>query len=165
MISNVRGRIRNTSLPKSQALLPLIEAIINSIDAIEDIKSDISDGSIQVRIIRQPSLPFADQGDGESRNFTPIDGFEVVDNGIGFTEANFNAFNEADTQYKEHRGGKGMGRFIWLKAFQRVEVESVFRKNDDLLRRKFNFTLNSPDGISEHTITPAPEGEIEQTVF
>ena len=36
MDSNLRGRLRNTSLPKSNALLPLYEAVVNSIHAIDE---------------------------------------------------------------------------------------------------------------------------------
>ena len=33
-MTNLPGRIRNTNLPKSHALLPLFEAVVNSIHAI-----------------------------------------------------------------------------------------------------------------------------------
>lgn len=36
IMTNLPGRIRNTNLPKSHALLPLFEAVVNSIHAIED---------------------------------------------------------------------------------------------------------------------------------
>jgi hypothetical protein len=113
MNSNVRGRVRNTNLPKSHGLLPLLEAIINSVDAIEDIKEDISSGIIDVKILRsQKALELPNNASEDQQLRGPIFGFEVVDNGVGFTEANYQAFNEADTQYKENRGGKGVGRFL-----------------------------------------------------
>ena len=34
IMTNLPGRIRNTNLPKSHALLPLFEAVVNSIHAI-----------------------------------------------------------------------------------------------------------------------------------
>lgn len=52
MRANVIGRVRNISLPKNRVLLPLLEAIINSIDAIEEATGDPSQGSIDVRILR-----------------------------------------------------------------------------------------------------------------
>lgn len=33
--TSLAGRVRNTSLPKSHALLPLLEAIVNGIQAID----------------------------------------------------------------------------------------------------------------------------------
>ena len=51
----------------------------------------------------------------------------MIDSGIGFTDANFDSFETVDSPYKAPHGGKGLGRFLWLKAFSRVEVESHFR--------------------------------------
>ena len=36
MESNLKGRLRNTNLPKSNALLPLFEAVVNSIHSIDE---------------------------------------------------------------------------------------------------------------------------------
>lgn len=73
--------------------------------------------TIDVLVQRDAMLPDIDI-DG------PVDGFAVTDNGIGFNEENLDAFFTSDTQYKVGRGGKGIGRFIWLKAFQAAEIES-----------------------------------------
>ena len=152
MQANVIGRVRNTPLPQSQALLPLYEAIINSIDAIEDSGHELADGFIDIFILRQyPSaLVVDDENNPEIQN--PISGFEIHDNGIGFTKKIFQSFNEADTQFKSQRGGKGVGRFLWLKAFEKVEVESSFLVNKKIEQRTFTFSLGSPDGISDHQI-------------
>lgn len=34
--SNLRGKVRNFSLPKNRPLVPLYEAIVNSINAIDE---------------------------------------------------------------------------------------------------------------------------------
>lgn len=34
--ASLSGRLRNTSLPKSRALLPLFEAVVNSIQAVDE---------------------------------------------------------------------------------------------------------------------------------
>ena len=36
MKASIAGRIRNTNLPKTKALLPLFEAVINAFQAIEE---------------------------------------------------------------------------------------------------------------------------------
>lgn len=163
MISNVRGRVKNTQLPKSQALLPLFEAIINSIDAIEDIKNDVSDGLISIKIISaQEELFDSTEGAGQ-RNYAPINGFEITDNGMGFTKEHYDAFNEADTRYREKSGGKGVGRFIWLKAFKRVEIESVHKDNDKWFQRNFTFSLSTPQGITDDSVVPLDEADGERT--
>ncbi len=35
MTTSLRGRVKNTGLPKSHALLPLLEAVVNGIQAID----------------------------------------------------------------------------------------------------------------------------------
>ena len=45
-----------------------------------------------------------------------FESFAVIDNGSGFNDANYDSFETVDTQYKQQFGGKGLGRFSWLKA-------------------------------------------------
>jgi hypothetical protein len=54
LTTSLAGRVRNTSLPKSHALLPLLEAIVNGIQAI-DARTGGSDqpGRIDVRFGRR----------------------------------------------------------------------------------------------------------------
>lgn len=152
MQANVIGRVRNTNLAKNQGLLPLYEAIINSIDAIEDTPTSTPQGKIDITILRHYVLS-SDSKENDLLTAAPIRGFVIQDNGIGFTDENYNSFNEADTQAKATKGGKGVGRFIWLKAFQSVEVDSVFEKEGKLWRREFVFSLATADGIQEHKLT------------
>jgi hypothetical protein len=91
-------------------------AIVNSIQAIEDATE--SDGMITIKIIRDLS-PMLIDVDKSTREITD---FEIADNGIGFDDENFAAFQTSDTTYKADRGGKGIGRFVWLVAFDSVEV-------------------------------------------
>ena len=60
MMMNLQGRLRNTHLPKSHGLLPLFEAVVNSIHAIEEAEVPSLDGKITVEIMRraQGQLPF-----------------------------------------------------------------------------------------------------------
>jgi hypothetical protein len=43
-----------------------------------------------------------------------------------------------------NESGKGLGRFIWLVAFDHVEIDSTFSEPDadGLLQRKFTFDTN-----------------------
>ena len=61
MDTNLRGRLRNTSLPKSNGLFPLFEAVVNSIHSIEDAKRTGS-GRIKVNVLRGDQLPFNLEG-------------------------------------------------------------------------------------------------------
>lgn len=102
MRTNVIGRVRNTQLPKSHGLLPLFEAIINSIDAIEEAKLQRNEGYINIYLLRLPSFLDAQDVEPDQRVKGPITDIKVVDNGIGFTESNYQAFNEADTMSKSN---------------------------------------------------------------
>ena len=137
MKASIAGRIRNTNLPKSKALLPLFEAVMNAFQAIEEAGGE---GHI-IRIIAER------QGNLDESKPGPIEAFSVIDTGVGFTDANFDSFETVDSPYKAPSGGKGLGRFLWLKAFMRVEVESHFRVagSDGLLCRNFSFVANDEE--------------------
>jgi hypothetical protein len=151
------------SLPKTQALLPLFEAIVNAIEGIQDLSEDVSDHRIDVSILREKTL-FGDAEAGRPP-LARICGFEVTDDGVGFNEDNYAAFNEADTQIKADRGGRGVGRFLWLKAFDKVEIDSVYWHNGGATRRTFGFSLNAPDGITNpHCEDVDPAEESRRTI-
>ncbi len=157
MNTDVAGRVRNVQLPASKPLLPLFEAITNSIQAIED--AGENSGRIVIEVVRDASklLP------GSERHMADIVGFVVRDNGIGFTPENFNAFSTSDTTYKASRGGKGIGRFMWLAAFDLVEIDSLFGADGSTQRRRFTFCTRGA-GIEKHTCTNDPGASRETLV-
>lgn len=163
MRANLAGRVRNTSLPKTHPLLPLFEAVVNSVDAIDEAGLPLDRGSVTVMIKRQSTLALETDGASEDRSRSPIRSFHILDNGIGFTESNYQAFNEADTQVKAPRGGRGVGRFMWLKAFESVHVDSSFNVDDRSFRRTFTFSLQAVDGIIDHALVPLPQHAPPQT--
>lgn len=144
---DIKGKINEKKLAYSNTLLPLFEAIVNSIHAIEE-GSATETGIIEVDIIRsaQSKLEF-----NNSNALSEIVDFFVKDNGIGFNEANFESFNFAHSTYKFLKGGKGIGRFTWLRAFQNAEIESRFRDNDSWKLRKFTFEPTKT-GIEKHSL-------------
>lgn len=52
------------------------------------------------------------------------------------------SFLQSDSTYRASKGGKGVGRFSWLKAFERAEVESIFREDGVYVTRKFEFSVD-----------------------
>jgi len=153
------GRIRNLRHFKSEALLPLFEAVVNSIQAIEE-DGDVTKGRVVVRIKRDASQTMLKFGEHET--LPNIVGFEIEDNGIGFNSKNYDSFETADSTYKLQKGGKGVGRFLWLKAFKKVEIESVFRDEDGAFyERKFDFTVN--DGVSQKSLEKI-QGDVKTIV-
>ena len=153
---DLQGRIRNLPLARTQGLRPVFEAIVNSIDAIAE---SATDGSVQIRIARDASqLPLIPEDTGSQ----PIYSFEITDTGIGFTSKNWQAFQQSDTTIKASHGGKGVGRLLFLKAFERAEVTSTFQEGGKWWTRSFTFEL--PDGIIKHAVGPASAEQLKTTV-
>ena len=100
---------------------------------------DKVNGYINIEIIREPQMRVQTEGIDSSIN--DITGFVVTDNGIGFDENNMKSFLQSDSTYRAEKGGKGVGRFAWLKAFKEADIESSFIDAGEWVRRKFCFTL------------------------
>ena len=158
IMTNLPGRIRNTNLPKSHALLPLFEAVVNSIHAIEDAQLPLREGEIRIEVLREDCKYLSLDAELPERE---IAGFRIVDNGVGFTDTNMSSFNTLDSEYKQLRGGKGIGRLLWLKAFRCVSVESVFENSDARYLRSFIFDLG---GIRQMQTGLAEDSQPRQTV-
>ncbi len=143
--TDFRGKINHMPDFKDKALLPVFEAIINSIDAINE-RGLNGKGEINVKIIRETDF-FSSEDISEDkkdeRTKPKIQSFEIEDNGVGFTDQNYRSFNLADSTYKESLGGKGLGRFNWLKAFEKVEINSVYEENEERRVRNFDFSVQN----------------------
>lgn len=149
--ASLAGQIRQTNLPVWKPLLPLFEAVMNAFQAIQE-RGEEGDRRIIVNVHAVPSLQLDD--------VERIEGFTVLDDGVGFTDENMDSFNTAYSEYKFARGGKGVGRFLWLKAFSNVEVDSTFADTPDggLLRRHFTFdTSYDPDQVE---VVPAERDKV-----
>ena len=106
----------------------MFDAVVNSLQAIEYAGSSAASPSIDIVVGRDTVLDGLDTA-GEVKDFT------VTDNGVGFDDTNFDSFFTSDTQYKSGRGGKGIGRFLWPKAFQCAEVESHYQQDKEYFER------------------------------
>ncbi|MGV9860922.1 ATP-binding protein [Gordonia sp. NPDC003425] len=144
MTTSLRGRVKNTGLPKSHALLPLLEAVVNGIQAIDArFDDDRSRGRLDVKILRSPQAGFDLEFSGPGRvPLEPIVGFVISDNGVGFTAENMESFETLDSDYKSADGCRGVGRLLWLKAFSRVMVKSAYEAGPGVLQcRQFRFSV------------------------
>lgn len=160
--TSLKGRLRNTNLPKKDVLLPLFEAVVNSIHSIDERiekQKDINleNTYIKIRVIRSSQLTI----DGSK---SEICGFSITDNGIGFNNDNYNSFQTLDSDYKISKGCKGVGRLLWLKAFNSVSVESVFLENEGIIRRKV-FNFNSEKGLYNENNSTSKNADIETTII
>lgn len=146
--SDFVARVRRLSYAPSQnnSILPLLEAISNAFHAIEDKKEN--KGQIDIKVTL----------DNSEANIV------ICDNGIGLNTKNFQAFKTLDTSNKIERGGKGIGRLSWLRAFNHVNVESVFEENGTTYKRVFDFSLKSENQISSDEFVPF-SGETGTKIF
>lgn len=136
MLANIKGLVDRLELSQAKAMMPLFEAISNAVDAIEDCKDGFFKHSIVIRLIAAHDL--AHQGGDETVTF---DGFEISDDGVGFNDFNLASFKEAHTLSKVKVGGKGVGRFTFLKVFSNVHVRSVFQREGERYMREFIFSI------------------------
>lgn len=157
--SNIANKIRNTVLSRKKGLMPLFELISNSIHSIferteANLMDGDEDGKILITLIRNgnsqtlESLP-------DNDNY-PIKAIKVQDNGIGLNEANLISFTEADSDHKLNIGGKGIGRFVCLKAFKYLEINSIFREGGVFKKRSLSLK-NTKQGFENYTETDTDE--------
>jgi len=164
--TNLHGRLRNTSLPVSSGMLPLFEAVANAIHAIEDAKLPPESGQISVQIVRDGQMKIdLNLGHKHPGPYArgEIIGFTITDNGIGFTDENMESFLTLDSEHKADRGGRGVGRLLWLKAFDKATVDSVYESKDGKLNRR-TFSFTAKQGVSEPVIEDASKMK-RQTVI
>ena len=165
--TNLHGRLRNTKLAFGNGLLPLFEAVVNGVHAVQEAKLPTSLGRILVDVIRdgQAAMNFQSSTQRpESETRGEIIGFRVTDNGIGFNDANMKSFLTLDSEYKADLGCRGVGRLLWLKAFQRSTVASVYLSEDGSLKRR-TFTFDSRQGVSEPVVVDAQDQERLTAVY
>jgi len=142
---NIKGRLKKINIAKNKVLLPLYEAIVNSFHAIEECGEE---GSIKIFINRDLSQ-FILCDTEENKYLYPITGFTIEDNGIGFNDDNYESFLTSDSEYKYSKGAKGIGRFVWLKTFEKAKIESYYCANNQLNLRRFDFVLDDKEPLKE----------------
>lgn len=152
--TNLHGRLRNTSLPLGNGLLPVFEAVANAIHAIEDAPIPLHQGNITIEILRDTQAQIDFDTNQKRKGPDPKDnilGFKITDNSIGFNDANMSSFQTLDSEYKASRGGRGVGRLLWLKAFKRAHVKSVFQSDDRKYKQR-TFTFRPEDGVANENL-------------
>jgi hypothetical protein len=144
---DVIGRINNMRLPdgKTAILYSVYEAVSNSIHAINDRFTEAKaalKGKVGV------DITLDENGD--------IASISITDNGIGFTPENIQSFETSDSRFKYQRGGKGVGRFIWIKMFETIKVDSLITTGKSVERVRFRFAPERENSIAAKRVNPAP---------
>lgn len=141
---DIEGRINNMRLPSGNAaiLYSAYEAVSNSLHSISQRFGDESreKGRIDVEI------------ETDKDNYISL--IRVTDNGIGFTSSNLNSFDTCDSRHKKDIGGKGIGRLIWFKLFEKISIRSTFSENEKNTHISFDFDPRLDDSITKTASTP-----------
>ena len=125
---NIRRAIENIRAI-TNVYTPVVEMIVNAIQAIDE--SERPDGKVSVRAIRSTQREL-------NGSLSDISGFEIHDNGVGFTDEHRDSFDTLYTDRRISEGGKGFGRFTCLKYFEDLLVRSVYIQNEHFLWRTFS---------------------------
>ncbi|KFF22355.1 hypothetical protein [Chryseobacterium sp. JM1] len=140
----VKNLVDTVDLTRDDILLPMLECIVNSIISLQ--KSDIpeEEKKIQIQISRgeYPRLL-------NIENIRTIQGYKIIDNGVGFNKSNYESFNTPFSQINSEYGCKGIGRFTVLAAFQDYTVSSNYFEDGDWLKRIFKFSAEKEIEILE----------------
>lgn len=158
MLVDVKGKVKNITLSPNDRLIPLLEAVVNSIQATRPGSSS----ALTVTAYRNNlSLSTVDH----DINIIPIESFKIEDSGVGFTPENYDSFKKAESTFKSSLGCKGIGRFTWLKAFKEVEINSVYVNGSEKKRINFNFSLDDAEFLNEVITDESADEAITTTVF
>lgn len=152
---SLKGRLQRIRLLENQAILPIYEAISNAFQSIKE--TGEGGGIIEIRVERAPEGELIKEGP------VPIRTVTFIDNGIGFDDDNFRSFRTPDSMHKYHLGAKGIGRLLWLKAFEKAEIESVFSSMGQLFRRCFSYVQDDENPVRDHTNVAAAPSARRQT--
>ncbi|WGQ14754.1 ATP-binding protein [Sphingobacterium faecium] len=158
---DLKGRVNRLRLAERNMLLPVFEAIVNSIHGIEDTK--IPNGEIEI-VVERTAQTSINLDKPEKKVLGEVIGFTISDNGIGFTDDNYESFKREYSTYKANRGGLGLGRFMWLKAFNDVKIDSTFYNNKIPTQRSFSFNLRATDGIDKHEVVGIDKIDDRKTI-
>lgn len=148
MNTNLKGLVNQFKLAPENFLMPLFEAVVNSVQSIEEAGMKMTSGQISIDIIRSNELALTDSNkkDKDIPIEASIHGFKITDNGIGFDNNNFDSFQLLATEHKIKFGCKGFGRLTWLKVFNKIRIESIYKDGNQLIKRSFDF--NASNGVT-----------------
>ncbi len=136
---NIKRAVENIRA-NTTVYTPIVEVIVNSIQAIES--NGGTNGKIEIYVHRSEQLEM-DGGLPEVRSF------KIKDNGIGFTAENRQSFDTLYTDLRISEGGKGFGRFLCLKYFEGLHVESVYRDSAGFQQRNFSMGKDNDIIVNE----------------
>lgn len=74
-----------------------------------------------------------------------VDTISIIDNGDGLNDDNYNSFCKYRSEFKKKLGGKGVGRFVFLKLYENVNFESYVADLNEKRHFKFSVDFDTDD--------------------
>lgn len=71
----------------------------------------------------------------------------IIDNGVGLNSRHRASFETCDTTEKKDLGGRGVGRLVWFKVFDDVEVQSTYETGGQKETVTFRFDPFQDDSL------------------
>lgn len=132
----------NLSVNVQGFLLPVFEALSNSMDGIEQ--------------------RFEEQASRKGKILIKLDNLNdpdkvmisITDNGVGLNEENYKSFRTPFSGYKLSKRGRGFGRFIAFKVFSRIHYSSRFETAAAEATKTFRFDISQDEEIIFHDGEP-----------
>ncbi|WP_455085768.1 hypothetical protein [Prevotella nigrescens] len=143
----VKDLVESIDLSKSEVMLPIYESIVNSIISLSKVKRNNKKIDIFIERKELEATP-----DLFGKNTSVIQNVTIVDNGEGFTTANYKSFGMPFSPINKKYGCKGIGRFTILAMFENVSVTSIYQEDGKYWKREFLF--DKENEIHETKNTP-----------
>jgi len=127
-------RVADDIKSKTTIYVPLIEAIVNAIQAISESEENRNIWKIDVIFSRVSQLSL------ELENWkSEFYSVEIVDNWVWLNSKNLESFDTYRSDYKYKMWWKGFWRFMYIKYFDNVIVESTYKEWNDYKKINFEF--------------------------
>ena len=150
---NIRRAVENIRA-NTTIYTPVVEMVVNGIQAIDELRH--ANAKVSIRALRhaQPRL---------DARMSEVIGFEIEDNGVGFTDEHRISFDTLYTDRRIKEGGKGFGRFTCLKYFKDLCVRSVYADGEGFRSRNFRMG-NGQDIIVDEEVADSDKSDPGTTV-
>lgn len=123
-------------------LLPTLEAVSNAMHGIEEHFGD------DARKLGTIKIAMSSINDPQRMVIT------VTDNGTGLDDDNYGSFKTPFSGHKLQRNGRGFGRFIAFKVFNRIHYSSRYEAVPAPEKRTFRFDINQTNELIFHDGEP-----------
>ena len=135
MLTNIKRVVEEDVSNRTTQMDALIEAITNSIQA----------NATKIICRFETNQAVLDESEIAPHKVSAI---EIEDNGDGFNDLNYKSFGKYRSDYNAALGCKGVGRFVFLKLFKKVEYTSWLAGPKK--KRGFSFTFDfESDNLGE----------------